>query len=592
MNSFFSIKFRLYLLMAVFITNSLIIGILVNSYLGIINRHWNHYNAAVVDTEVYFAQLESALGYGGMIHHFKNYILRQDAEYIEKGNISFESFNLSLDKIYSSPELTSEEKTHLEIIKNTMTEYRNALLSAKNLYDQGKTVSETDSIILIDDAPALAAFTWFKENIKQNKEFFHDELSITINKAIYQTVIILIITMIFFLIFAFWILSSITKPLLSIQQITDTVAKGNLSKKIDMNKKNEIGSIANNFDAAITSLRTLVKSVKISSNGSQEISENLNSQMVQTASAVSEISANIESMERQFEKLTDSIGTSSSSLEQIVSNIESLAAEITDQSSAVSQSSASVEQINASIKNVACIAEMKIQAAGNLVVIASAGEEEVSSTNSLITDTSKSVDDILEMINIINDIASQTNLLSMNAAIEAAHAGDAGKGFAVVADEIRKLAENTAENSKRISKTLTHMVNNINETLSLSNKSGLTLANINDEVREVISAFEEIARSTVELSSGSNEILSSSNHLNEITESIRLESQEMNIGAKEINKELKLIKEISKNSLSGIKEIRYGSNEINQSVNFIQEISKENTENISKLIQQISIFTT
>jgi methyl-accepting chemotaxis protein len=572
--------------------NSIIIGIMVNSHLGVINRHWNHYNAAVVDTEVYFAQLESALGYGGMIHHFKNYILKQDPEFVELGDASFDRFNLSIEKIYTAPELTSEEKAQLDIIKSTMTEYKDALHLAENLFEQGKTIDEVDSILTIDDAQAFTAFQWFKENIEQNKKIFHDELSLTIKNAIHLTLIVLAITMTFFLVFAFWILSSITKPLLSIQKITNTVAKGDLSQNIAMNKKNEIGSIANNFDSAINSLKTLVNSVKISSNGSQEISENLNTQMVQTASAVTEISANIESMEHQFEKLTDSIGTSSSSLEQIVSNIKNLVNEITDQSSAVSQSSASVEQMNASIKNVANIAEMKIQAAGNLVVIASAGEEEVSSTNSLILDTSKSVDDILEMINIINDIASQTNLLSINAAIEASHAGDAGKGFAVVADEIRKLAENTAENSKTISKTLTHMVNNINDTLTLSNKSGLTLANINNEVREVISAFEEIARSTVELSAGSNEILTSSNHLKEITESIRLESQEMNIGAEEINKELKLITEISKNSLNGIKEINNGSNEINQSVNFIQNISRENTENISNLIQQISIFTT
>lgn len=592
MKKLYLIRFRLFLLMSLFVANSIIVGVVVGSDLDVIKNHWNHYNDSVVDPEVYLSEIESALGYGGMIHHFKNYVLRKDSKYLTEGNESFEQFNNAFDQIYKVSDLTDEEKSQLDVIKNTMTDYKTALVSAEKLYSQGSTVSVADSIIKIDDGPAIAAFEWFKDSLEKKKVIFHNELTVTISKAISQTVIILVISVTMFLMFSIWILSSITKPLTLISTITDTVAMGDLSKSISMKNNNEIGSIANNFDIAINSLKTLVNSVKTSSKGSQEISENLNSQMVQTASAVTEITGNIESMKQQFVKLSNSIGTSSTSLEQIVANIQSLAGDITDQSSAVSQSSASVEEMNASIINVANIAKIKIQAASNLIKIASAGEEEVFETNSLIVDTSKSVDDILEMIDIINNIASQTNLLSMNAAIEAAHAGDAGKGFAVVADEIRKLAENTTKNSTTISKTLTHMVDNINNALALSNKSGTTLANINNEVREVVSAFEEIVNSTIELSAGSREILTTSTLLLKITDSIQLESQEMKIGAEEIHRELILVKEISDLSLNGINEISTGSNEINQSVNFIQDISRENSESIVELVNQVSVFTT
>lgn len=592
LNKYLSIRFRLFFLMVVFIINSAIVGFFINSNLKIIKKHWDHYNNSVVNTEEYLTEMESVLGYGGMIHHFKNYILRKDSKYINRGNESFDNFIIAFDNISNSPDMSNEDKTHLNIIKSTITEYKQALLTAEGLYSRGKTISETDSIIKIDDEAAIAAFEWVKDSLEKKKIRFQNELSRRITKAIVQTVIILSVSLIVFLTFFVWILSSITKPLLIIAQITDTVAKGDLSKKISLKNKDEIGAIAHNFDTAIDSLKNLVISVKTKSAGNQEISENLNTQMTQTASAVTEITANIESMKQQFVKLTDSIGTSSTSLEQIVATINSLVKEIAEQSSAVSQSSASVEEMNASIENVANIAKTKIQAAGNLVQIALAGEEEVSNTNLLIEDTSKSVDDILEMINIINGIASQTNLLSMNAAIEAAHAGDAGKGFAVVADEIRKLAESTANNSTTISQTLTHMVNNINEALALGQKSGTTLGNINREVREVVSAFEEIAGSTVELSAGSREILTTSNLLLEITESIHQGSQEMKIGAEEINRELIIVKEISDNSLEGINEISSGSNEINQAVNLIQDNSRENTESVTAMIKQISVFIT
>jgi methyl-accepting chemotaxis protein len=578
--------------MVVFVSNSMIVGFIVYSNLVNIKKHWINYNNSVIEAEVSLTQLESVLGYGGMIHHFKNYILRKDSVYIEKGNESYNEFIAALDNVYKLSEFRNENWSQLDIIKATMTKYKKALLTAQNWYSQGKTIEETDSIIQIEDEPAIIAFRWIKERLLEKKVLFQDELSQLILKAIYHTLITLIISLLLVLSFSFWILSSITKPLILITQITKNVANGDLSQSISIKNKDEIGSIANNFDMAIGSLKNLISSVKSSSTGSREISENLNTQMLQTTSAVSEITASIESMKHQFTGLTSGIGTSSTSLEQIVASIESLVTAISEQSSAVLQSSSSAEEMNASIENVANIATIKIKATESLVQIASAGEEEVNLTNSLIEDTSKSADEILAMIGIINGIASQTNLLSMNAAIEAAHAGDSGKGFAVVADEIRKLAESTANNSKTISQTLKHMVDNINKTLSFSNKNGKTLERINKEVLDVVSAFEEIVTSAVELSSGSGEILKTSNLLKDITESIRTASQEIKIGTEEISNELINIKKISENSLNGIEEISSSSNEINQSVNFIQTISTENTKSVLELSKQISIFTT
>ncbi|MDC7238787.1 MAG: HAMP domain-containing methyl-accepting chemotaxis protein [Spirochaetales bacterium] len=592
MKKLFSIRARLYFLMIFFTANCLLFGMFLNAKLKNINNLWNYYNNAVVDAEVLFTELESLLGFGGMIHHFKNYILRQDEKYIEDGERSYTAFINAYDNLYTNHDLKDDEKKSLETIKKTITEYRIALDNARESFSAGLGIAEADALIMIDDGPAIEAFKWFKKSMENKKNLHYDGLTSTIKQMILQALGVLILFLIIFSLFSFWILSSITKPLLLIEKVTDSVSRGDLTKNIGLDQMNEIGSIANNFDQAISSLKELVDSIKESSGSSREISEYLNSQMVQTASAITEISANIESMKKQFLQTSDSISSSSSSLELIAGTLNNLVDEISDQSNVASLSTASDEQMNAAIENVAQIAKVKIQAAGKLIIIASEGEKEAADTNALISDTSKSIDDIFDMIDIINNIAAQTNLLSMNAAIEAAHAGSAGKGFAVVADEIRKLAETTADNSKTISLTLNNMVDNIRNAQILSRKSGATLVKINEEVAEVIAAFETIADSTVELSSGSKEILSSSTHLLGITDSIRIRSRELKAGTDEINKELQLVKDLSEQSYLGMQEISTGSSEINKSVSYIQDISNKNSESVFELVNKVSVFNT
>lgn len=143
-------------------------------------------------------------------------------------------------------------------------------------------------------------------------------------------------------------------------------------------------------------------------------------------------------MEIQFNGLSDSINTTSESSDIISSNIDSLTRQIEDQAAAVSQTSTSLEELSATINNVSGIASKNQNESRNLLETAKEGGERIEQTKNIVSDISKHASDMHEILEIINNISSQTNLLAMNASIEAAHAGEYGKGFAVVADEIRK----------------------------------------------------------------------------------------------------------------------------------------------------------
>jgi methyl-accepting chemotaxis protein len=151
----------------------------------------------------------------------------------------------------------------------------------------------------------------------------------------------------------------------------------------------------------------------------------------------------------------------------------------------------------------------------------------MSETIEAVKGISESVDGIAQAIKIIGDIASNTNLLSMNAAIEAAHAGEAGKGFAVVADEIRRLSESTRENSRNIASTLSNIIGGISVTSKRSADTDGLINGMSGEINGVAQTMSSLIATLAELSSQSAEITASLSALRELSTGVRTSYAEM-----------------------------------------------------------------
>jgi iron only hydrogenase large subunit-like protein/uncharacterized coiled-coil DUF342 family protein len=240
------------------------------------------------------------------------------------------------------------------------------------------------------------------------------------------------------------------------------------------------------------------------------------------------------------------IANASTLIEGINNLIQELNATIVSQAKAVDNSSAETEEIIASIKETSEMSLKQQESVKGLIEIAGHGQDSMKKTIQSINDISQSVEGISSAIRIISSIAANTNLLSMNAAIEAAHAGDAGMGFAVVAGEIRRLSENTRENAVSISHTLKTIISGISDTTKQSGETDVRIAQRSDEIRGFAKTMSVFISTFSELSEKSEDITTSLVSLKEQSSAVKTSYAQMIEMTNKLSKALKDLSDLSK----------------------------------------------
>ncbi|MCL2832815.1 MAG: methyl-accepting chemotaxis protein [Treponema sp.] len=406
----------------------------------------------------------------------------------------------------------------------------------------------------------------------------------------------IIIFILIFLVTAFNILFvhfAVLHPVSSISKtLKDVTSSGktDLGRRTAISGENEIGGMSGLFDKTFDNIGKLVGVIKYKVNALTNTGFELSSNMNRTSSAVQKISSNLANMRDLVSKQENGAVEADRAVGRIKTNIDSLNHLIEDQSDSVKTSSAAIEEMTANIHSVT---QTLIENDKNVTALTEASENGRTGLQTVvqeIQEIARESEGLLEINSVMENIASQTNLLSMNAAIEAAHAGEAGKGFAVVSDEIRKLAESSEEQSKTTAAMLMKIKESIDSITKSSDEVLGRFEAIDSSVKTVTEHELNIRQAMEEQETGGKQILESIGRLREITVSVRKGSEEMAESGKDLVRETDEFIKISNQAATGMNEIVSGVDQIQIAVNHVNDMSNENNLNFEALKKEASKF--
>ena len=381
----------------------------------------------------------------------------------------------------------------------------------------------------------------------------------------------------------------LSREILRISNLAAGLADGKLNFEIKARGRDELGELADSLNDIRKNFTGNIQQIQDSLRSILGQTEELDKRMEITGRNLDAVDNDVSQISEASIEQTKSSEKTAASVEDILKNIESLNSGVENQSANVAETSSSIEEMMGSIQSIANTVNVVGNNFQQLLTDSREGEDKMTQMSVQIQDVAKQSDSLIETIDVIAGISAQTNLLAMNAAIEAAHAGDAGRGFAVVADEIRKLAEATDQQASHIRDELNGVKSTIEAVVPLTADVGNVISGILGKIGELDKLISEVNLAITEQSTGSREIIEAVGQMNNVTVIVRDDSLEMKKGSDSILQDVTDLREVNHSINRLVEELRTRSVEIRQSFLEVVDAGNVTRREIDKAIHAFKL---
>lgn len=384
------------------------------------------------------------------------------------------------------------------------------------------------------------------------------------------------------------ILSAISRVTCRLTELCE--AEGDLSTTIDIRSTDGIGMLVDSFNRFLVKLRGMIGEFGAVAERTQEVGFELAANTTETSAASEQISRHMTTVHDQTEILLDEIANVNAAREAIMASAVVVSDNINRQSDSLTRLSSSIETIVTEFRDISDTTKEQTGTIAASVGESASSLEVIVEGTRKIREISMSVDRIGELTSAISDIAGKISILGLNAAIEAAHAGEAGRGFAVVADEIGKLAELASQNSTRIDEGLGDVVKRVEEGVRHSEDSQASLASLFGRIEGSAALIKEVSEKFTRLAARADAMLTAHNDLVKVTIDVMNSMVSMRNNTGVIESSVSVLQDSSKRYKSAIDEISLGIREIAVDVAHLNKVSGVNAENTESIKAEIGKF--
>ncbi len=404
-------------------------------------------------------------------------------------------------------------------------------------------------------------------------------------------VILFVIAVLLVIIYTFTYYTTTMAKLITKKISAMSSGEGDLSSRMNIVNNDEYGLLIHSINSYMDSLKDLLIKIHDTHGKVSSASSDLYDLSKTIEEYISDIGNKSKGVEESSRGQMDLVTNTDKTIRHMIDVIENVATKIKEQSNFVSTSSVAIEEMVSNIGSVSNIAQRANSQSSELRDVSNKGRESVTKTAHAFREVEASSQEMKSIVALISKVAAQTNLLAMNAAIEAAHAGEAGMGFAVVASEVRKLAEDSGNSIKKIIDLIKEMNEKINKGVSLSKEAEVAFDKISSDISITTELIETISSAMEEQQQGADEVLNSITSLVEATRKIENLSQEQKSDSKNVERSMSDVKEHSITITNSVSDQNSSLLDIKNKADKIVELAKVNSLAVEDLEDSISKFS-